>query len=92
LQGVLKLAAKAYSRSNEESPVFAEAEAEGKKFRLQIVGTTGIVFVAFLLRSAYSTFCAPSPSIDKILPEYALQPRTVATAHATMSTISFKLG
>ncbi len=58
LQGVLKLAAKALTRSNDASPVFAEAAAEGKKLRLQIVGTTGFVFVTFLLRSAYSTFRA----------------------------------
>jgi len=36
----------------------SESDAAGKQLRLQIIGTTGVVFVTFLLRSVFSTMNA----------------------------------
>ncbi len=47
-----------YNRSHAPSPIFAEAVAHGQKLQLRIAVSVAIVFVAFVLRSAYSTLYA----------------------------------
>jgi hypothetical protein len=50
------------------------AMATGRMLRLQIVGTTGFVFVAFVVRSAFSTFFAVSFYLRGILDENCRNP------------------
>jgi hypothetical protein len=45
----------ALSRSHKLTPVIADVEAQGKKLRLQIVGSSWFVFVSLLLRCVYSS-------------------------------------
>jgi hypothetical protein len=48
-----------YARSHDmASPLFAQAAAEGRKLRLQVILTSGFVFASLLLRSVYSTMYA----------------------------------
>jgi hypothetical protein len=57
LRGVQRMGA-TYNRSHAPSPIFAEAVAQGQKLQLRIAVSVAIVFVAFVLRSAYSTLYA----------------------------------
>jgi hypothetical protein len=41
--------------SQAQSPVFADAATQGRTLRLRFVATTAFVFVAFVLRAAFST-------------------------------------
>jgi hypothetical protein len=47
-----------YNPSQAESPVFADATTQGRALRLRFVATTAFVFVAFVLRAAFSTMDA----------------------------------
>jgi hypothetical protein len=44
-----------HNPSQAESPVFANATTQGRALRLRFVATTAFVFVAFVLRAAFST-------------------------------------
>jgi hypothetical protein len=57
LRGVQRIGA-TYNRSHAPSPIFAEAVEQGQKLQLRIAVSVAIVFVAFVLRSAYSTLYA----------------------------------
>ena len=56
LRGVEKKRAvqKLYNPGQAEPPVFKEATMQGRSLRLRVVGTTAFIFVAFVVRTAYS--------------------------------------
>jgi hypothetical protein len=55
--------------SQAESPVFADATTQGRALRLRFVGATAFVFVAFVLRAAFSTMFAVAFQLRDTLTE-----------------------
>ena len=58
-----------YNPSQAESPVFADATTQGRALRLRFVGATAFVFVAFVLRAAFSTMFAVAFQLRDTLTE-----------------------